>query len=94
MPSLLVQHKVPDFDKWKALFDSDEENRRNHGSQGGFVWRGADDPNEISVLLHWDSVDNMKKFRDSPELKEKMKEAGITERPSFYFLEEVSRPAA
>ena len=94
MPALFIQHTVQDFDKWKVAFDADEENRKNLGSQGGFLWRGTDDQNVVSVLLNWDSVDNIKKFMESPELKEKMEEAGVTGEPVVYFLEEVSKQAA
>ena len=91
MPYALIRHKVEDFEKWKPIFDEDAENREANGSMGGYLFRNADDPNEILVLFEWDELDKVRQYGQSEELREKMQQAGIADRPDFYFLEEIER---
>ena len=53
--------------------------------------RNALDPNELVILLEWDSLENARRFADVDELREAMQRAGVTDRPDVYFLEEVER---
>ena len=41
--------------------------------------------------MEWDSVENAKKFAGSDDLREKMQEVGVTDRPDMYFLNEDER---
>ena len=91
MPYILVQQSVEDYAKWKPVFD-EQEDRQAAGSKGGFIFRNADDPNQITVLLEWDTLDNARAFAGSDELKEAMQRAGVTGPPDVYFLEETDRP--
>ena len=91
MANLIVRHKVEDYAKWKPYFDGDAANRKAAGSQGGRLYRNANDPNELIVVWDWDSLDNAKAFAGSPELRETMMKAGVADHPDIYFLEEVER---
>jgi hypothetical protein len=51
MPYLLERHKVRDYDKWRAVFDEDTDNRAASGSRGARIFRSADDPSELMVLF-------------------------------------------
>lgn len=91
MPYALVRHKVEDYARWKPVFDDDAENREANGSMGGYLFRNADDPNELVILFEWDELENVRRFGRSEELREKMQEAGVADQPDFYFLEEIER---
>lgn len=91
MPYALIRHKVEDFERWKSVFDEDAENRVASGSKGGYLFRNADEPNEILVLFEWDELEKVRQYGQTEELREKMQEAGVADRPDFYFLEEVER---
>lgn len=93
MAYILVQQSVADYEKWKPFFDEDGPIRRAGGSKGGLVLRNADDPNHITVLLEWDSLENARAFAGSDELRERMRRAGVTSAPELYFLDEADRPA-
>jgi heme-degrading monooxygenase HmoA len=93
MPLLLIRHKVEDYAAWKAAFDEHGTARRANGSQGGRLFRGAADPNEVVVLLGWDDLDRARWFADSDDLREAMAQAGVADRPDIWFLEEADRPA-
>lgn len=91
MPYVLVRHKIEDYAKWRPVFDDDAKDRRAGGSQGGQLFRNAHDPNEILVIFEWDTMDKAQKFVESPQLAAKMQQAGVTDRPDVYFLEEVEK---
>ena len=93
MPYFLVQISVEDYDKWKSVFDEGGATRQAAGSKGGFVLRNADDPNQITILLEWDNLDNARAFAGSDDLREAMQRAGVTGPPNVYFLDEADRPS-
>jgi hypothetical protein len=90
MPYLLVRHKVEDYERWKPVFDHDHgATRERWGSKGAWILRNADAPDELVILLEWDSVENARRFADAEELQDAMRRAGVADRPDVYFLEEV-----
>jgi len=88
MVSILIRHKVADYDKWRPLFDEHQETRTEAGEQSFQVFRSKDNPNEVWVILKWESVEKAKEFLENPFLKTKMEEAGVIEVPDINFLEE------
>lgn len=90
MASLLVHHKVEDYNKWKPIFDEHSSFRAQNGSQGGRVFRSLNDPNDLFILFEWDSIANAQKFAQSDNLKETMKNAGVIGMPDVYFVEEAA----
>lgn len=91
MAYILVQHSVEDFDTWKSAFDEHAKIRKAGGSKGGTVYRNAQDPNHVTVILKWDSADKARAFAGSDELREAMQRAGVTSAPSVFFLEKVDK---
>jgi heme-degrading monooxygenase HmoA len=88
MPYILVRHKVKDYDEWRPKFDNHEA-RKAGGSKGGRMFRTADDPNQMVVLMEWDNLDSAMAFAQSEDLREAMEKAGIIDQPDVYFLEEI-----
>ncbi len=92
MPSLFIRCHVADYLAWRAVFDEYEPTRLANGSQGGWLFRNADDPDEVLLLLAWDDLERARLFADSDDLREAMARAGVTDRPDIWFLEDVGRP--
>ena len=92
MPFLLVRHKVLSYDKWKDGFDEDEPNRWAGGSKGGFIFRGADDPSQVVVVLEWDSSKTVREFAHSTALRDRMRCEGVLDEPDIYVVDEADRP--
>jgi len=88
MAVVLVQHKVKDFATWKKVFDSALNLRKSSGEISATVYRDASDPNQLSIVNHWDSMENAHKFIQSPELRATMEKAGVEGQPAVYFLNE------
>ena len=91
MPYMLVRHKVENYAKWKPAYDEHAATRKDSGSKKAHLFRNADNPNEIVILFEWDNLDNARKFAQSEDLKKKMQQAGVSEKPDIYFLEEIER---
>lgn len=89
MVHLLVKHTVEDHDEWKPIFDRHASVRIEHGSQGYQLFNVSGDPNEIVILLDWDSVENAQAFIEESDLREVMEEAGVVGEPEFYFLDDI-----
>ena len=70
MPFVLIEHRAGDFDRFKKVFQDDEARRGSMGCRGGVVYRVADDPGNIIVVLEWDSLDAARAFAGSLELEE------------------------
>lgn len=94
MPYMLIRHKVKDYAKWKPVYDEHNATRKEAGSKGGRIFRKANDPDELIILFEWDSLDNAKKFAKSDDLKKRMQEAGVSDQPDIYFLEEIEQSSA
>jgi heme-degrading monooxygenase HmoA len=93
MAHILVHHKVADYGKWKPVFDSHASFRSQNGSKGGTVFQNANDPNDVFILLEWESLESLQKFSQSDNLKEAMKESGVVGMPEVYFIKEEAATA-
>jgi heme-degrading monooxygenase HmoA len=86
---VMVQHKVRDFDTWKLVFDEHGEVRRKHGATGHEIYRGTDDPNEITIVNHFPSKEQAQAFVADPSLKEAMERGGVVSAPLVTWAQEV-----
>ena len=94
MPYLLIRHKVEDYAKWKPFFDEHGTTRKTEGSKGGYVFRNADDRNEIVMLFEVEDLERIRRFIESEDLREAMQKSGVTDKPDIYYLDEADRPSA
>ena len=89
MGTLIVRHKVKDYSKWRPWFDQHAAARKSAGLTDPRVFRSSDDKNEVIIL---DDTKRAKDFIASRDLKETMAEAGVMDKPTFYFLESAQVP--
>ena len=83
----IVRHTVADYSKWKTVFDENGATRKSFGSKGAQILRGADNPNELCVLIEWDSVQNAQSFAESDSLREAMDRAGVMSKPEILYFD-------
>ena len=86
MGFMLIRHKVRDFNTWKTGYDAHQPKRKEAGLTEKYLLRGADDPNEVVMLFEAVDLDRAKAFGASPELRDKMREVGVIDKPDIYFL--------
>ena len=86
---MVVQHPVKDFDAWRIEYDRAQPIRDKHGVTDATVFRNADDPNEITGLHWFPSVDEAHAFADDPDLRDAMARAGVSGPPRIEISVEV-----
>ena len=84
----IATHPVKDFDAWKAIFDQFEPIRKEAGERSAVVLRHADDPNMVTIINTWDSIEAPQVSLYREELKAGMAEAGVTAPPTMIFANE------
>ncbi|MBI4495221.1 MAG: cyclase [Chloroflexi bacterium] len=67
----------------------ESEGANPSGAKSIRIFRSAENPNEITVLAEWDTMDNARRFSIPPEV---MKRAGVVGQVVIRFLDEVSLP--
>jgi hypothetical protein len=80
--TVTVAHKVRDYDVWRAGFDGHAAVRDQHGLTNAQVYRGADDPNNILVVLDAPSREAVLGFIADPSLKTTMDNIGVISEPA------------
>jgi len=87
MGTLIISHKVKDYNTWRPVFDRHASAQKSAGLTNARVYRSSDDENEVVILFDTDDTKKAKDFVASPDVKESMAESGVLDRPVFYFLE-------
>lgn len=86
MTHLLIRHKVADFAKWKASYDTHAGVRQSAGLTELHLLRSSDDPNEVVMLFAAADADKARALATSDDLREAMQKAGVTDKPDVCFL--------
>ncbi len=89
MATLFVRHNVADFGSWKQAYDAFDAERQSMGVTGHGVYQADDNPNQVTVYHHFDSMEAAKSFATSPRLQEVMKAAGVQGTPDIWFATRV-----
>jgi len=89
MHVLRIEHQVPDFDGWKAAFDSDPMGRKQSGVRRYQVLRPIDDPNYVMIDLEFDSSSDAEAFRAALSGLWRRVEGEVMEHPRARIVETV-----
>ncbi len=84
--TMLIKHKVANFNKWFASYEAHDSVRMSYGLHNFVVGRGIKDSNTVVVALRVDDTAKAKQFAMAPELKERMQKAGVTGPTSFMYV--------
>jgi quinol monooxygenase YgiN len=88
MQYVLIIHEVADYEAWKKVFDGAASIRRDAGERSFQVLKYQNDPNRIVHFSAWTSIDDAKRFFESPKLVQIRQEAGVKS-PDFIYLEQL-----
>jgi heme-degrading monooxygenase HmoA len=83
-----IHHHVSDYAAWREIYDSFGDAQREHGVRAEAVYRGVDDPNDVTVTHDFDDAEAAKAFFAIPELKEAMQRGGVEGQPAVWFAAE------
>ncbi|HSL04539.1 MAG TPA: antibiotic biosynthesis monooxygenase [Nitrospiraceae bacterium] len=92
MPHVLIIHQVETYPAWKVVFDQAADIRKRAGETSYQLLRYDTDANNVVHFSEWSSLDNARRFFESPELVEIRRTAGVKS-PEFIYLQEVERDA-
>ena len=90
MQHVLIIHEVESYPAWKVVFDQAAGIRKDAGEISYQLLRYDTDANAIIHFSVWNSLDNARRFFESPVLVEIRKQAGV-KAPDFIYLEEIER---
>ncbi|RLJ59487.1 hypothetical protein BCF46_1636 [Litoreibacter meonggei] len=82
---MIVQHQVADFAAWKSVFDGALSTRQSVGETAFEILQNPADPNSVTVIFEWDTLDRARAFAADPALKNGMRAAGVISVPEFTF---------
>jgi len=91
MTSILIKHKVENYEKWKAEFDAFKDQRKQGGEKSYQIYRPVDDPDNLTILFEWESEDTAKTFLGSVELREAMQRAGVSQDPEISVMNRIDQ---
>jgi hypothetical protein len=63
MAYIVTRIQVGDYEQWRPMFDQDKPKAREKAATQR-VLRSVDDPNEVVILLEFDSGDDAREARD------------------------------
>jgi len=87
---VFIRHKVINFRKWKAVFEAHSAARVAQGCQAVHIFRRADNPKELVVMLTWSDLAKARQFLASEDLRAMLAEVPVSDRaPDVFLLEEV-----
>ena len=87
MINTAIRHSVTDYAKWKSVYDTFLPTTA--GAKYARVNRSVEDPNMVTVVAGFDTLELAKTFLNNPNLKVKMTEAGVIGAPRIEINEEV-----
>jgi quinol monooxygenase YgiN len=87
MATIIIHHEVKDYDSWRQVFDNVEDLRRENGERSAQVFRDAGNPNLVSAVVTYDTVEAAQAWFGNDQLKAKMSEAGVVGKPDIRYLD-------
>jgi quinol monooxygenase YgiN len=84
----IVQHSVRDYAAWRTVYEQVQPLRDKHGVSAADVLQDPTDPNNVTVLHWFPSVDQAQAFVADPGLKDAMATAGVTGPPRIEIVVE------
>jgi hypothetical protein len=83
--NLTIHHKVKDYATWRMGYDGHEKSRISAGITNGRVFRNAEDPNDVVILLDVADVAKARAWLGSDDVKATMQKAGVVGSPNVRF---------
>ena len=73
--AIISKLRTENFEAWKSVYDQNEPVRRKHGVRSVTVARDASEPNLLTLVTRFDSVDAAKRMLASDDWKDAVKNA-------------------
>jgi hypothetical protein len=87
MTTLFARHTVSNYDEWRKVYDGSAPVQKMWGVSDEAVYRGTDDPNDITVMHEFPTIEAAVAFAHSEDLKKAMQSAGVVGEPTIWFAD-------
>ncbi len=87
---LFVRHEVSDYGAWRKSYDAFGAAQKNMGVGFQAVYQSTDDPNDVTVVHDFRSLEKAQAFVASDKLKAAMQESGVKGAPSIWYAKPTS----
>jgi cysteinyl-tRNA synthetase len=77
MNYILIHHQA---------YDAHSSARTSAGLKEEHLLRNIDNPNEVILLFSAQDLNKAKQFAESDELRQRMQQAGVSDKPDVWFL--------
>jgi hypothetical protein len=88
---IMVTHKVKECAAWKKIYDDQKPERIKAGLIDRGLGYSLDDKNLVAIVLAVTDFKKASVYGNSPDLKEKMKTAGVDGPPTFFYYNLVQK---
>ncbi len=88
MPYMFGRVTVEDYETFCDAFEDAKKLRHAAGSTGDTFYQSADDPNDVTVQVEFQTIDAAKAYALSQGLRGAMKRAGVQGSPTIWFVNE------
>jgi hypothetical protein len=82
---MFVRHEVADYGIWRKSFNAFAPTQKKAGVIYKAVYQSADDPNDVTVIHDFHSLEQAKAFAALPELKAAMEKSGVKGAPQIWY---------
>ena len=82
---MFARHEVADYAAWRNVYNNLAPTQKKMGIYSKAVYQSSDNPNEVTVIHDFHSMEEAKAFAASPELKSAMEKAGVKGAPQIWF---------
>jgi hypothetical protein len=87
MPTIILNHRVSDYNKWRPLYDGDHERRKNAGLKELKVGRKSGDPNLVYIIFEAKDTAGIESMLHDPDLKVVMDKGGVISQPEVVIID-------
>jgi len=82
---VFVRHEVADYGTWRKTYDGFASMQKKMGVIHQAVYQSVDDPNDVTVIHDFRSLDKAKAFAGSSDLKAAMEKSGVKGAPQIWY---------
>ena len=82
---MFVRHQVADYGAWRKVYNGFSAMQKKAGAVYRAVYQSTDDPNDVTVVSDFHSLEQAKAFAAAPELKAAMEKAGVKGPPQIWY---------
>ena len=85
---MYVRLEVVNYSEWRKVFDGFAAARKAAGVTSSTVWQSVDDPNDVTIINDFPTIEQARSFAASGDLKDAMRNAGVKGPPQVWFATE------